>query len=305
MGNGPGGEAEKEKMLPDIVDAQIDVTGRAFLALTLACARCHDHKFDPIPTADYYGLAGIFFSSHILDQFASKTAGEKPMRIPLLSAAELARRDAAKKRLSEIDARLANIPRLLSERSQDASGKTGLIGWRLPGADTPVFTVNPNDHEVTVGTVKLPARSVALHPGPKLAATAVWRSPESGAMGITVRVRDADPNCGDGIEWAVIHSGKTLGSGVIENGRSAGFSYNDATVAKGDLLQFVIRPRANHLCDTTEVDFKVRAQDGRIWDLAEAFLTDGEQRERVWRICAGEGTTLAEDLPEFAQLDAE
>ena len=46
-----------------MADEQIDVTGRAFLGLTLACAKCHDHKFDPIPTSDYYALAGIFTSS--------------------------------------------------------------------------------------------------------------------------------------------------------------------------------------------------------------------------------------------------
>ena len=39
------------------------VTTRTFLALTVGCARCHDHKFDPIPTRDYYSLAGIFQSS--------------------------------------------------------------------------------------------------------------------------------------------------------------------------------------------------------------------------------------------------
>lgn len=44
----------------DIVDDQIDVVGKAVLGLTISCARCHDHKFDPIPTADYYALAGIF-----------------------------------------------------------------------------------------------------------------------------------------------------------------------------------------------------------------------------------------------------
>src|SRR5207245_10100193 len=54
---------DKPKMYYDIVDEQIDVTGRAFLGLTIACARCHDHKFDPIPTKDYYGLASIFASS--------------------------------------------------------------------------------------------------------------------------------------------------------------------------------------------------------------------------------------------------
>ncbi|MEQ1860941.1 MAG: PSD1 and planctomycete cytochrome C domain-containing protein [Chthoniobacteraceae bacterium] len=46
-----------------IADEQIDATSRAFLGLTIACAKCHDHKFDPIPTADYYALAGIFTSS--------------------------------------------------------------------------------------------------------------------------------------------------------------------------------------------------------------------------------------------------
>ena len=47
----------------NIADDQIDATTRAFLGLTVACARCHDHKFDPIPTRDYYALAGIFRST--------------------------------------------------------------------------------------------------------------------------------------------------------------------------------------------------------------------------------------------------
>jgi hypothetical protein len=47
----------------DIADEQIDVTSQAFLGITAACARCHDHKFDPIPQSDYYALAGIFRST--------------------------------------------------------------------------------------------------------------------------------------------------------------------------------------------------------------------------------------------------
>src|SRR6185295_2895158 len=46
-----------------------DVVTRGLLGLTVACARCHDHKFDPIPTRDYYGLHGVFASSiepHVL-----------------------------------------------------------------------------------------------------------------------------------------------------------------------------------------------------------------------------------------------
>ncbi|MEM7560976.1 MAG: DUF1549 domain-containing protein, partial [Planctomycetota bacterium] len=47
----------------DLVDEQIDATSRAFLGLTVSCARCHDHKYDPIPIKDYYSLAGIFQST--------------------------------------------------------------------------------------------------------------------------------------------------------------------------------------------------------------------------------------------------
>lgn len=57
------GEEDQQKFFADLVDEQIDTTTRAFLATTVACARCHDHKFDPIPQADYYALAGIFRST--------------------------------------------------------------------------------------------------------------------------------------------------------------------------------------------------------------------------------------------------
>jgi len=56
-------ETDKEQSRLDIVDDQIDVTGRAILGLTIGCARCHDHKFDAIRTVDYYALAGIFRST--------------------------------------------------------------------------------------------------------------------------------------------------------------------------------------------------------------------------------------------------
>jgi hypothetical protein len=49
---------------PDIVDDRIDVLTRGFLGLTVGCARCHDHKYDPVATADYYGLYGVFTSSY-------------------------------------------------------------------------------------------------------------------------------------------------------------------------------------------------------------------------------------------------
>ncbi|MCA8985943.1 MAG: DUF1549 domain-containing protein, partial [Planctomycetaceae bacterium] len=48
----------------DITDDRIDLVSRGLLGLTASCARCHDHKFDPVPTKDYYGLYSVFISSY-------------------------------------------------------------------------------------------------------------------------------------------------------------------------------------------------------------------------------------------------
>ncbi|MEI6536943.1 MAG: DUF1549 domain-containing protein, partial [Verrucomicrobiaceae bacterium] len=84
-------EQDKTKMVMDMVDEQIDMVSRAFLGLTVSCARCHDHKFDPISTRDYYALAGIFHSTKTMAnlEFVSKT-NERPMA----TAAEIAARKA-------------------------------------------------------------------------------------------------------------------------------------------------------------------------------------------------------------------
>ena len=62
-------EDDPIKMQMDIVDEQVDTTARAFMGMTVGCARCHDHKFDPIPTADYYSMAGIFLSSKTMEDY--------------------------------------------------------------------------------------------------------------------------------------------------------------------------------------------------------------------------------------------
>ena len=63
MGNNNLEDQDKAKLRMDVVDEQLETIGRAFLAQTIGCARCHDHKFDPIPTKDYYALAGILRST--------------------------------------------------------------------------------------------------------------------------------------------------------------------------------------------------------------------------------------------------
>ncbi len=62
LGENKNSPVDSVESIAERVDSQIDVFGKAFLGLTVACARCHDHKFDPIATADYYSLAGYFHS---------------------------------------------------------------------------------------------------------------------------------------------------------------------------------------------------------------------------------------------------
>lgn len=59
--------ADPNTLRMDIIDEQISATSQAFLGMNLSCARCHDHLFDPIPTRDYYALAGIFGSTRIVE----------------------------------------------------------------------------------------------------------------------------------------------------------------------------------------------------------------------------------------------
>lgn len=103
------GDVDKEQMIADYVNDEIDVVGRAILGFTLACARCHDHKFDPITTEDYYALAGIFFSTRLVP---GPVKGNTPLvRVPLASRAELARIESEKIRNQQ---RMAELRREIS-----------------------------------------------------------------------------------------------------------------------------------------------------------------------------------------------
>jgi len=59
-------ERDKEKLRLDVADEQVDTIGRSLLGLALGCARCHDHKFDPVSQEDYYAMAGIFRSTQVV-----------------------------------------------------------------------------------------------------------------------------------------------------------------------------------------------------------------------------------------------
>ena len=107
-------EPDKQKMVMDIVDEQIDVISKAFLATTLSCARCHDHKFDPFSTRDYYALAGILKSTRTM---ATLTTVAKAYERPLTDPETNRKFEAHRKALEEAQAQL----KAESNRLRDAA----------------------------------------------------------------------------------------------------------------------------------------------------------------------------------------
>ena len=111
-------EQDKKQLEMDAVDEQIDVLGRTFLAQTLSCARCHDHKFDPIPTADYYALAGILRSSVSMEH----ENVSKWIRLPLpLSSDQQQHYAELANRLSQVKKELSACKQQLSSGNSIAS----------------------------------------------------------------------------------------------------------------------------------------------------------------------------------------
>ena len=96
-------QQDKELLRMEVIDEQVDTIGRTFLGLTLGCARCHDHKFDPIPMTDYYALAGIFGSTQsLVDGNVSKYV-ERPLATNVELAAEKEYRDQVAKLSKELE----------------------------------------------------------------------------------------------------------------------------------------------------------------------------------------------------------
>lgn len=77
-------ERNPRKFMADMIDEQVDTVSQVVLGMTVACARCHDHKFDPIPTQDYYALAGIFRSTATYYGTVSGQQNHRPSTLLLL-----------------------------------------------------------------------------------------------------------------------------------------------------------------------------------------------------------------------------
>ena len=94
--------ANETEFRADVVDEQIDVTMRAAMGLTVSCARCHDHKMDPIPMRDYYSLAGIFYSSQPLYGTISQRYSNHPTEVLPIGTGAQALHDVAERHEEKI-----------------------------------------------------------------------------------------------------------------------------------------------------------------------------------------------------------
>lgn len=124
-------ERDKGKLTMDVVDEQIDTAGKTFLGMTLGCARCHDHKFDPIPTSDYYSLAGIFRSTVTLEgesqQYVS-TWVETPLPVSDEVAQQIAQHSATVKQMkSDLDGAKKNLQSLEKQLALAGSAKGAIL----------------------------------------------------------------------------------------------------------------------------------------------------------------------------------
>ncbi len=117
LGLGPKvlAEPDKEKMVMDIVDEQIDTVSKSVMGLTIACARCHDHKFDPLPTRDYYGLAGIFKSTRTMSTLNTVA---RVLERPLSDPSVVTMQEAHKK---EVEAREEELRKLTWQANSQAT----------------------------------------------------------------------------------------------------------------------------------------------------------------------------------------
>src|SRR5262245_12295920 len=134
---------DKPTLEMDVIDEQLDTMGKAFLGMTIGCARCHDHKFDPIPTRDYYALAGIFKSTKfIVHDNVSKWMTQT---LPLLDARQEV---ALKKCEAEIAVLKQQIKAAKAQLAKAGVGAAPEKGMPIAVADLPGIVVDDTQAKI-------------------------------------------------------------------------------------------------------------------------------------------------------------
>lgn len=155
----------------DVIDEQVDVTSRAILGVSVACARCHDHKFDPIPQSDYYAMSGIFenTSTHYgtIDTLQNRRPSNQimlPVDDPMLKKKKISRKElqTLKDQLVETQGKFreATRARLQMRKNGGSSKDTGKTFQSVARLSTQVaglqakiasYDSNGNPHTYAIG----------------------------------------------------------------------------------------------------------------------------------------------------------
>ncbi len=162
-------EQDKPKLVADLVDEQLDTFGKVFLGLSLGCARCHDHKFDPITAEDYYSLAGVFHSTKSMEhlEFVSQwNERELPNSVVSQAITEHAQQlEPAERELknSELAVRDRDfelqLGRLLSALIRSSRSDHQAVTNPIEGQTVNATTDNPEVEKIVTRLSSLPAEN--------------------------------------------------------------------------------------------------------------------------------------------------
>lgn len=153
------GENNDFQFLADVIDEQIDALSRSVLASSIACARCHHHKFDPFAMEDYYALAGIFASTKTFFGTYTSPANNRsgdPLVLPRLAAQKIYHKSLSPKKFAELKSNFAELDAVRTEikesqRAQFAGKTTKKIftlrevlanNWRIGGVEGKLETLD-------------------------------------------------------------------------------------------------------------------------------------------------------------------
>lgn len=152
-------EQDKQQLRFDVIDEQIETIGKAFMGQTIGCARCHDHKFDPIPQRDYYAMAGVLASTRTLLSYTDNVARWISAPLPCDGQEEIALQ-AQEQKIAALEKQLTDAKAALAEASKGVSLATDKPGrsvdpQSLPGIvidDTQAKVVGLWKHSKSVGS---------------------------------------------------------------------------------------------------------------------------------------------------------
>lgn len=146
-------EQQKQQLRFDIIDEQLDTLGRAFLGQTIGCARCHDHKFDPVPQRDYYAMAGILASTKTLFNYTDNVARWIVAPLPGEGNAEEVMRSHEEK-VAALEREVETGKAELAKLSKSLTEETLKPGQAIVPSELPGIVLDDSDAKV-VGVWKL------------------------------------------------------------------------------------------------------------------------------------------------------